>query len=436
MARTHGWKKLFGILRVINLRNCSPTGGKIAIGNYGSIDMRVYILLLNFLFLSCSQTLHVSSDVVYTIDLDKVQMKEKESFSSLFKAAGVIVLEMTDNSLLAKIDKIDFIDDSLYVLERGKGLFLFNGKGKFIRKIGDKGAGVGEYISPIDVSVDTENKKLYLLDSQTQTILKYNADGDYESSFKIDNQGMFCNRIQYYNGKLYTNLYISGEGESKFLLSEVDIKNGKRTSFWLDPVQYNKGWNNMFIANQQPFISSYAGKPRFYQLFMDTIFEITQESIQPYIVFQSNNFVTRDYLNIQKETRKASKIFSDLNSTGKIYNICNYVESGRYIYFNYYMRDNLYICFYDKLQKSMFVTQNVKNDLLYVDDDEVQLFPNFISFDEERAYSIEMNNDFSRNMFLKDIQNDRINRNMKCVESFQNISEDSNPVIIYYEFKK
>lgn len=53
------------------------------------------------------------------------------SFSSLFEAAGVIVLEMTDNSLLAKIDKIEFIGDSLYVLERGKGLYLFDEKGKF-----------------------------------------------------------------------------------------------------------------------------------------------------------------------------------------------------------------------------------------------------------------------------------------------------------------
>lgn len=398
--------------------------------------MRGYIVLLSFLYLSCSETKFVSNDAVYTIDLDKGQMKEKESFSSLFKAAGVIVLEITDNSLLGKIDKIDFIDDSLYVLERGKGLFLFNRKGKFIRRIGDKGVGLGEYISPIDISVDAENKKLYLLDSQTQTVLKYSAHGDYESSFKIDNKKMFCTRIQYYNGKLYTNLYTYGEAENKFLLSEVDIKDGKRTSFWLDAVQYNKGWNDLFIANQQPFISSYAGKPKFYQLFMDTIFEIGQEGIQPYIVFQSKNFVTKDFLDFQKETRKASKIFSDLNSTGKIYNLCNYLESEKYIYFNYYRGDNLYICFYDKLHKSVCVTKDVKNDLFYVDDEGTQLFPNFISFDEERAYSIEMNNDFSRNMLLKDIQDNRINRNVENIEAFQNISEDSNPVIIYYEFKK
>lgn len=101
------------------------------------------------------------------------------------------------------------------------------------------------------------------------------------------------------------------------------------------------------------------------------------------------------------------------------------MESDRYVYFNYYIRDNLYITFYDKLQKSAYMTQNVVNDLLYVDDEGVQLFPNFISFDEKRAYSVEMNNDFSRNVFLNDIQDNRINRKVKGIDSFQGISEDS-----------
>ena len=397
--------------------------------------MRIYMLLFSFVLFSCNEVRRINDNGVCTIDLDNVQKKESVSFSSLFEAAGVIVLEMTDNSLLAKIDKIEFIGDSLYVLERGKGLYLFDEKGKFLRKIGDKGVGLGEYISPLDISVDIENKKLYLLDSQTQTILKYSANGDYESSFKLKNEKMFSSRIQYYNGKIYTDLYTYEGADSKFLLSEVNMKDGKRTSFWLDAVQYNKGWNELFIANQQPFISQYEGKPRFSQLFMDTIFAITKDDIQPYIVLQSKNFVTKDYLDSKKETKKASKIFSNLNNTTKIYNICNYLESDRYVYFNYYIRDNLYITFYDKLQKSAYMTQNVVNDLLYVDDEGVQLFPNFISFDEKRAYSVEMNNDFSRNVFLKDIQDNRINRKVKGIDSFQGISEDSNPVIIYYEFK-
>lgn len=67
------------------------------------------MLLFSFVLFSCNEVRRINDNGVCTIDLDNVQKKESVSFSSLFEAAGVIVLEMTDNSLLAKIDKIEFI---------------------------------------------------------------------------------------------------------------------------------------------------------------------------------------------------------------------------------------------------------------------------------------------------------------------------------------
>ena len=392
-------------------------------------------LMLGLLTVPGEENSSLAKENGYVINLDRAEKLEKMTYSSLFSKAGIIVLEDTDESLLGKVDKLEVCDNNLYVLEKGRGLFLFNKQGKFIKMIGRQGKGPGEYIDPDDISIDRENKKIYVLDSQTQNVLKYSGNGTFESSFKLENKGTRSTFIQPFKNALYTNLYTFDKSGKRFLLSKVDVTNGKRISFQFEASQYNKGWNELFIANQQPFISQYEGKPRFSQLFMDTIFAITKDDIQPYIVLQSKNFVTKDYLDSQKETKKASKIFSNLNNTTKIYNICNYLESDRYVYFNYYIRDNLYITFYDKLQKSAYMTQNVVNDLLYVDDEGVQLFPNFISFDEKRAYSVEMNNDFSRNVFLKDIQDNRINRKVKGIDSFQGISEDSNPVIIYYEFK-
>ena len=392
-------------------------------------------LMLGLLTVPGGKNSSLAKENGYVINLDRAEKLEKMTYSSLFSKAGIIVLEDTDESLLGKVDKLEVCDNNLYVLEKGRGLFLFNKQGKFIKMIGRQGKGPGEYIDPDDISIDRENKKIYVLDSQTQNVLKYSGNGTFESSFKLENKGTRSTFIQPFKNALYTNLYTFDKSGKRFLLSKVDVTNGKRISFQFEASQYNKGWNELFIANQQPFISQYEGKPRFSQLFMDTIFAITKDDIQPYIVLQSKNFVTKDYLDSQKETKKASKIFSNLNNTTKIYNICNYLESDRYVYFNYYIRDNLYITFYDKLQKSAYMTQNVVNDLLYVDDEGVQLFPNFISFDEKRAYSVEMNNDFSRNVFLKDIQDNRINRKVKGIDSFQGISEDSNPVIIYYEFK-
>ena len=70
------------------------------------------------------------------INLDRAEKLEKMTYSSLFSKAGIIVLEDTDESLLGKVDKLEVCDNNLYVLEKGRGLFLFNEQGKFIKMIG------------------------------------------------------------------------------------------------------------------------------------------------------------------------------------------------------------------------------------------------------------------------------------------------------------
>ena len=92
----------------------------------------------------------------------------------LLSKAGIIVLEDTDESLLGKVDKLEVCDNNLYVLEKGRGLFLFNKQGKFIKMIGRQGKGPGEYIDPDDISIDRENKKIYVLEIKEQDLLLFN----------------------------------------------------------------------------------------------------------------------------------------------------------------------------------------------------------------------------------------------------------------------
>lgn len=402
--------------------------------------MRTYIFWILFilqLFLSsCESTRGViNKKPSYTIDLDKIPKKDNEFFSTLFKSAGIIVLETTDNSLLTKVDKVDCLNDFLFVLERGNGVFLFNKSGKFIKRIGKKGSGPGEYISPADMTLDLKKQKLYLLDSQTQRILKYSISGAYETSFKIKNEKTFSNRILYFNNKIYTNLYSPGEDENRFLLSKVDIPSGDRTTFWLEARQYSEGWNEKLNTSQHPFIDQYSSNPKFLQLFMNTIFEIREDGLQPYITIESTHLVTEDFLNSQSSAKSPSEIFSELNHSDRIYSISNYIESSNYIYFNYFIGESLYIVLYDKMKKSAFITQGMKNDLLYTNNSGPQLFPNFISTDGTRVYSVEMYDNFSRDMFMRDVQLGRISSKTKGFDRLKEISEDSNPIIVYYELK-
>ena len=227
-------------------------------------------LMLGMLTTSSEEDSNTAMGNCYVMNLDSAQKLEKMTYSSLFSKAGIIVLEDTDESLLGRVDKIEFLDNYLCVLEKRRGLFLFDKQGKFVRKIGNKGNGPGEYVSPDDITVDKENKKIYILDSN-QRVLKYSSNGVYESSFRLANDATRSNYIQYSENALYTNLYTFDKSRSQFLLSKVNIINGKRTSFQLDASQYNKGWDEQFSTDQHTFISVPAGNPKFMQIFMDTI---------------------------------------------------------------------------------------------------------------------------------------------------------------------
>ena len=128
-------------------------------------------LMLGLLTVPGEENSNLAKENGYVINLDRAEKLEKMTYSSLFSKAGIIVLEDTDESLLGKVDKLEVCDNNLYVLEKGRGLFLFNKQGKFIKMIGRQGKGPGEYIDPDDISIDRENKKIYVLDSQTQNVL-------------------------------------------------------------------------------------------------------------------------------------------------------------------------------------------------------------------------------------------------------------------------
>lgn len=378
----------------------------------------------------------------YVINLDRARKTEKMTYSSLFSKAGIIVLEDTDESLLGRIDKIEFLDNNLYVLEENRGLFMFNKQGKFIKMIGSKGGGPGEYVGLNDMSVDAENKKIYLLDGQSQKILRYSSNGNYEKDFKLENKGTRTSHIQYFNGKVYTDLYAFDKSRNRFLLSEVDINTGKRISFLLNAAQYNKNWNELFFTDQHTFIAQPGRSPKFMQIFMDTIFEITPKGVQTYITLQSKNLLTKEYLDSQMANVDVSaptylsKVYMGLSKTNKIYNLLDYWETDKYIHFSYTVDLHGYHVFYWKDENITYVAQGIANDLLYTEKVGTSLIPKFLSCDKDRLYCVGMNSSFTRDIFFDNIKRGGINSHIEGADKLRTLTDDSNPIIIYYEFKK
>ena len=112
------------------------------------------------LFLSCGNS-HVIESDVKEIPVDFSQKVISFPLSELAEDITAIELELTNESMLKQGGDV-FIYDNNLIIVQNHGIFLFEMNGKFVRTIGSKGQGPGEYLSNNIVTVDEEKNRLYV----------------------------------------------------------------------------------------------------------------------------------------------------------------------------------------------------------------------------------------------------------------------------------
>jgi len=121
---------------------------------------------------------------VFPIEVDlaptRVRLiEEAESLRQIFPTSEVVRLEVQDEAVIAYIHDIAFIGDNWFILDNIQGLiFQFSKEGRFIRRLGRKGEGPGEYYDPDQVfPCFDDNVGLY--DLLTGNIIVFNTMGHH-----------------------------------------------------------------------------------------------------------------------------------------------------------------------------------------------------------------------------------------------------------------
>lgn len=141
--------------------------------------------------------------------------------SFIADSINYVPLETKPESLLRRVKQVRMNDSIIAVSDMLK-ILLFRRDGTFIRQIGRRGKGPGEYgyINGFQLIEDT----VYLTSSSKRSVLKYALDGEYHGEkilgrnmvyFTKDNQ----NKLIWYN---------SQEGEIYFLDSNLNITDTRR----------------------------------------------------------------------------------------------------------------------------------------------------------------------------------------------------------------
>ena len=214
------------------------------------------------------------------------------SLSAIAENIEAIELEVTDESIIGRI--MDVLDtDDYYIIRDTKSVFLFDKKGKFIRRIGSVGQGPGEYVNIIDMAVDNNKEKIFI-SSFPRNLICYDFNGNF---LKETQEARVFRNVTFVNNRLlalseyvdsvdknlhYIILY-SIDGEKLSITDSVEIS--RFSSEGIGATIYNDFISND-SKNSYVFYTDYSSRT----LVFDTLYSINKQfQVTPYLKLNLSN---------------------------------------------------------------------------------------------------------------------------------------------------
>ena len=105
------------------------------------------------------------------------------SFDDCFEVLSCIPLEENEEGYISSVRRIEYFDGHYYIgsSNANVGLLVFDRTGKFVRRIGRKGNGHGEYTNIYDFSIDRKNRRVLMFCNRSSLIKVYSLDGEFQN---------------------------------------------------------------------------------------------------------------------------------------------------------------------------------------------------------------------------------------------------------------
>ena len=274
-----------------------------------------YLLLCIALSVSCSgkkqSAAEAVSDTIPTVEVaedvnirpadkhvpfyDEIE-KYDNNLSSI--ASGVRFVKLDDEPLFRDFFIVDIQQcDSFLFLMDAEHIFMYDATGKFIRQIGQKGQGPGEYVllyAPLQL--DEKKRILYATDGYTSRFLSYDFDGnclktiryanaDWSQAYLLDSATIAVNTLATHRFPPHKT--------PKLVLQNYARKTLKSFPSYLYPVERPK---SMLAYGTDNFIWHCGNDFYMLEYGNDTVFQITREELIPSLILTGDLNPTGDEL--------------------------------------------------------------------------------------------------------------------------------------------
>ena len=164
------------------------------------------------------------SDAFYTIPFDEIVKNKREvKLSEFATKAKIIQFENIPEAMLGTVEDIVLTNDYIFVKFWQHPVLQFSHDGKFIRDIGKRGKGPGEYGTCMKMTVDEKNERVYIHTGELN-VMVFNFNGNYVKTFNYNALENFLNFWMWGRDSCLISYFEPMRGTEPFVFIEHNAK--------------------------------------------------------------------------------------------------------------------------------------------------------------------------------------------------------------------
>ena len=301
-----------------------------------------FVTIIFFLLFSCSSQTKQGDLLEIPVDIHKNDLL---SLQEIAEEITAIEFELTDESVFNPdyVQNIIISENEVFIAGIQK-IYVFSKDGKFIRTIGSKGQGPGEYLGISKIALDKKNRRLFI--SSSPKILSYDINGNFLKETRV--MSGVIRDINYINEELLLlveNVYDDNkEVYSRPTLYRLNDELRTVDSCTIMNYKYASSRlrvHNDFILKEGKSVFLYYGDFTWIRksnvnlvekVFSDTLYRIENKYIVPelklkFINSGVNKFI--NLLNIYRSSRYIFAIYNNAHSPSTTYYFCYDTKTGK-----------------------------------------------------------------------------------------------------------